>query len=54
MIDKKLRDILRAWLYFGYSFKMFLHEEAELLKGVPEDELKQVWDEEEQLFKKGA
>ena len=28
MIDKKLRDILRAWLYFGYSFQMFCHEEA--------------------------
>jgi hypothetical protein len=54
MIDEKLRNILRAWLYFGYSFQMFRHEEAGLLDGVTDEELKAAWDEEEKQFKKGA
>jgi hypothetical protein len=53
MIDEKLRNILRAWLYFGYSFQMFCHEEAGLLDGVSEEELKAAWEEEERI-KKGA
>ena len=51
-MDEKLRSILRAWLYFGYSFQMFCHEEAERLKDVSEEELKAVWEEER--IKKGA
>lgn len=53
MIDKKLRDTMRAWLYFGFSFQMFCHEQADLLDGVTEEELRDAWEEEERI-KKGA
>lgn len=49
--EERVRQIARAWMDFGFSFKRFAADKA--VSHWDEEELKRIWDEESRI-KKGA